>query len=186
MENSKSQYKGTTIISIKKNNKTVIGGDGQVSMGNTIIKSNARKIRKLYENKVIAGFAGSTADALTLFSKFETKLREYRGNLQRAAVELSKEWRLDKYLRRLEALLLVADKDSLFLISGAGDVIEPEDNVISIGSGGSYAMAAARALLRNTELDAVQIAEKSLKIASEICIYTNNKINIEVLENEEK
>ena len=176
----------TTIVLVRKNNDVVVAGDGQVSMGNTVIKSNALKIRRLYKDSVIAGFAGSTADAFTLFSKFETKLEEYRGNLRRAAVELAKEWRLDKYLRRLEALLIVADKDGIFLISGAGDIIEPEDDVIAIGSGGSYALAAARALIRNTKIKPEEIVQKSLDIAAEICIYTNKNINIEVIKNGKK
>ncbi len=181
MESENKAIRSTTILALKKDGKTVIGGDGQVTLGNTIIKSNAQKVRRLYKEKVLAGFAGATSDAFTLFSKFEAKLDEYRGNLRRAAVELSKDWRMDKYLRRLEALLLVADKETIFLISGTGDLIEPEDNVIAIGSGGPYALAAARALLRNTDLDAEEIVKKSLKIASEICIYTNENIIIEVL-----
>ncbi len=181
MKNENKELRSTTILALKKDGKTVIGGDGQVTLGNTIIKSNAQKVRRLYKEKVLAGFAGATSDAFTLFSKFEAKLDEYRGNLRRAAVELSKDWRMDKYLRRLEALLLVADKETIFLISGTGDLIEPEDNVIAIGSGGPYALAAARALLRNTNLDAEEIVKKSLKIASEICIYTNENVIVEVL-----
>ena len=176
-----NKIRSTTILALRKDGKTVIGGDGQVTLGNTVIKSNAQKVRRLYKEKVLAGFAGATSDAFTLFSKFESKLDEYRGNLRRAAVELSKEWRMDKYLRRLEALLLVADRESIFLISGTGDLIEPEDNVIAIGSGGPYALAAARALLRNTELDPEEIVRKALKIAAEICIYTNENIILEVL-----
>ncbi len=181
MEQKGITFRGTTILALRKGDETVIGGDGQVTLGNTVIKSNALKIRRLYKDSIIAGFAGSTADAFTLFSKFETKLEEFRGNLRRAAVELAKEWRLDKYLRRLEALLIVADKENIFLISGSGDIIEPEDDVIAIGSGGSYALAAARALLRNTKLNPQEIVKKSLEIAAEICIYTNKNINIEVL-----
>ena len=181
MEQKGIIFKGTTILAMRKGKETVIGGDGQVTLGNTIIKSNALKIRRLYKDNVIAGFAGSTADAFTLFSKFETKLEEYQGNLKRAAVELAKDWRLDKYLRRLEALLIVADKESMFLISGSGDIIEPEDDIIAIGSGGSYALAAARALTRNTKLKPEEVVKKSLEIAAEICIYTNNNINIEVI-----
>ena len=176
------KFKGTTILALKRKGKTVIGGDGQVTLGNTVIKGNAQKVRRLYKDQIIAGFAGATSDAFTLFSKFEAKLDEYRGNLKRAAVELSKDWRMDKYLRRLEALLLVADKDTIFLISGTGDLIEPEDDVIAIGSGGPYAIAAARALMRNTELGAEEIVKKSLQIAAEICIYTNENIVLEVLE----
>ncbi len=178
MEN---KFKGTTILALKRKGKTVIGGDGQVTLGNTVIKGNAQKVRRLYKDQIIAGFAGATSDAFTLFSKFEAKLDEYRGNLKRAAVELSKDWRLDKYLRRLEALLLVADKETIFLISGTGDLIEPEDDVIAIGSGGPYALAAARALMRNTDFDAEEIVKKSLQIAAEICIYTNENIVLEVL-----
>ena len=178
MEN---KFRGTTILALKRNGKTVIGGDGQVTLGNTVIKGNAQKVRRLYKEQIIAGFAGATSDAFTLFSKFEAKLDEYRGNLKRAAVELSKDWRLDKYLRRLEALLLVADKETIFLISGTGDLIEPEDDVITIGSGGPYALAAARALMRNTDFDAEEIVKKALQIAAEICIYTNENIVLEVL-----
>ncbi len=178
MEN---KFRGTTILALKRKGKTVIGGDGQVTLGNTVIKGNAQKVRRLYKDQIIAGFAGATSDAFTLFSKFEAKLDEYRGNLKRAAVELSKDWRLDKYLRRLEALLLVADKETIFLISGTGDLIEPEDDVIAIGSGGPYALAAARALMRNTDFDAEEIVKKSLQIAAEICIYTNENIVLEVL-----
>ncbi len=175
------EFYGTTIIAIRKNNEIVMGGDGQVTLGNTILKSNARKIRKIYDNKVLAGFAGATADAFTLVERFEEKLSKHSGNLLRAAVELAKDWRTDKYLRRLEALLIVADKKHLLIISGNGDVIEPEDNIAAIGSGGAYALASARALMENTDLNAKEIVEKSLKIASEICIYTNENIVIETL-----
>lgn len=160
----------------------MIGGDGQVSQGNTILKSNARKVRRLYNDKVIAGFAGGTADAFTLFERFEAKLETYQGNLTRAAVELAKDWRSDKMLRRLEAILCVADKRDSLLITGNGDVIEPEEGLIAIGSGGPFAQAAAKALLHNTELDAEAIVEKSLQIAAEICVFTNTKRTIEILE----
>ena len=172
---------GTTIIGIKIGKKVAIGGDGQVTLGNTIIKASAQKIRRLYEDKVIAGFAGATADAFTLFEKFEGKLKSFKGNLKRAAVELAKDWRSDKILRRLEAMIIVADKTSLLVISGTGDVLEPDDDVIAIGSGGSYALAAARALKNQTKLSAKEIVEKSLNIASDICIYTNKNITIEEL-----
>jgi len=170
---------GTTIIGIKKGKQTAIGGDGQVTLGNTIVKSNAQKIRKLYEGKVIAGFAGSTADAFTLFEKFEAKLKEYRGNLKRAAVELAKDWRSDRILRRLEAMIIVADQEDLLIITGTGDVLETEDNIAAIGSGGQYALAAARALNKFSNLNAEEIVAESLKIASDICIYTNDNITIE-------
>jgi len=169
----------TTILAIKKNDEIVMGGDGQVTLGNTVLKSNAKKIRKIYENKVIAGFAGATADAFTLVERFEEKLKKHSGNLLRASVELAKDWRTDKYLRRLEALLIVGDKKHLLIISGNGDVIEPEDNIAAIGSGGPYALAAARALMENTELPIEEIVRKSLKIAADICIYTNENIIIE-------
>lgn len=172
---------GTTIIGVKKADKVAIGGDGQVTLGNTIIKANAQKIRKLYNEKVIAGFAGATADAFTLFEKFEAKLKEYKGNLKRAAVEMTKEWRSDKILRRLEAMIIVADKDILLVLTGNGDVLEPEDNIIGIGSGGSYATAAAKALYDDKKISASKIVERSLNIAAEICIYTNSNITIEEL-----
>lgn len=175
------QFRGTTILSVRRGDNVVIGGDGQVSMGNVIMKGNARKVRRLYHDKVIAGFAGGTADAFTLFERFEGKLEKYSGNLTRAAVELAKDWRTDRMLRRLEALLAVADGGASLIISGNGDVIEPEDSLMAIGSGGSYAQAAARALLDNTELDARSIVERSLGIAGNICIYTNNNLTIEVL-----
>lgn len=176
------QFHGTTILSVRRNNKVVIGGDGQVSFGDTVMKGNARKVRRLYDNSVIAGFAGGTADAFTLFEYFEGKLQKHSGNLVRAAVELAKDWRTDRTLRRLEALLAVADKESSLIISGNGDVIEPEQGIIAIGSGGNYALSAARALVSNTELDARTIAEKSLGIAADICIYTNHNLLIEELE----
>lgn len=178
------QYRGTTILSVRRGDKVVIGGDGQVSLGNTIMKGNAVKVRRLYKEKVIAGFAGGTADAFTLFERFEAKLEMYQGHLVRAAVELAKEWRTDKALRRLEALLAVADSKASLIITGNGDVIEPEGGLISIGSGGPYAQAAARALLENTKLSARNIVEKALTIAGEICIYTNNNLTIEELDNE--
>jgi len=176
------QYRGTTILSVRRNNKVVIGGDGQVSFGDTVMKGNARKVRRLYHDKVLAGFAGGTADAFTLFERFEGKLEKHNGNLTRAAVELAKDWRTDRMLRRLEALLAVADHTSSLIISGNGDVIEPEESLMAIGSGGPYAQAAARALLQNTELDARTIVEKSLHIAADICIYTNQNLTIEELE----
>lgn len=170
---------GTTIIGVKVKSQIAIGGDGQVTLGNTVIKASAQKIRRLYDDKIIAGFAGATADSFTLFEKFEAKLKEYKGNLKRAAVELAKDWRSDKILRRLEAMIIVADKDSLLLISGNGDVLEPDDDVIAIGSGGSYALAAARALKNHTKLSAKEIVAESLKIAADICIYTNHNYTVE-------
>lgn len=171
----------TTIVSVRRGNTVVIGGDGQVTLHHTIMKSNARKVRRLYNDKVIAGFAGGTADAFTLFERFEGKLETHQGHLVRAAVELAKDWRTDRILRRLEALLAVADGKSSLIITGNGDVIEPENSLIAIGSGGSYAQAAAMAMLENTELDARTIVEKSLTIASSICIYSNTKFTIETL-----
>ena len=176
------QFRGTTILSVRRNGKVVIGGDGQVSMGNTVMKSNARKVRTLYGGKVIAGFAGGTADAFTLFELFEAKLEKHQGNLLRSAVELAKDWRTDKILRRLEAMLLVADKEASLIISGLGDVIEPENNLMAIGSGGPYATAAAKALVDNTKLSARNIVEKSLAIAADICVFTNNNLTIEELD----
>ena len=175
------QFHGTTIVSVRRDNKVVIGGDGQVSMGNTIMKGNARKVRRLYHDQVIAGFAGGTADAFTLFELFEAKLEKHQGQLTRAAVELAKDWRTDRVLRRLEALLAVADKTSSLIISGNGDVIEPENDLIAIGSGGPYAQAAALAMLENTELNAKTIVEKALNIAAGICVFTNNNLTIEEL-----
>ena len=175
------QFHGTTILSVRRNNKIAIGGDGQVTMGSTIVKSNARKIRRLHHDQIVAGFAGATADAFTLFELFESKLEKHQGNLMRSAVELAKDWRTDKILRRLEALLAVADKRSSLILSGNGDVIEPEEDIIAIGSGGNYALAAAKSLLNNTELSAREIVEKSLKIASSICVYTNSNILIDEL-----
>ena len=174
-------FEGTTVLCVRKNGKVAIGGDGQVTMGNTVMKRTARKVRRLAENRVVAGFAGSTADAFTLFDRFEGKLREFQGNLVRAAVELAKDWRADKILRRLEALLIVADAQTTLILSGAGDVIEPDDGVAAIGSGGPYALAAARALLGDSTLEARDIVERSLTIAADICIYTNHTITIETL-----
>lgn len=176
------QYHGTTILSVRRDNKVVIAGDGQVSFGDTVMKGNARKVRRLYHDRVLAGFAGGTADAFTLFEYFETKLEKHSGHLVRAAVELAKDWRTERALRRLEAMLAVADKTSSLIITGNGDVLEPEDNLIAIGSGGNYALAAARALLDNTTLNAREIAERALNIAADICIYTNHNITLELLE----
>lgn len=173
--------KGTTVIAVKREGKIAMAGDGQVSFGNTVLKHKAKKIRKLYKGQVLAGFAGSTADALTLFERLEKKLETYSGQLLRAAVELAKDWRTDKVLRRLEAFLIACDKDNLLLISGAGDVVEPDEEVIAIGSGGPIALAAAKALLRYTNLSAKEIAEIAVKIAGEICIYTNSEIIVEEL-----
>lgn len=175
-------FKGTTILSVRRGNKVIIGGDGQVSLGNTIMKGNARKVRRLYQDKVISGFAGATSDAFTLFEHFEGKLEEHRGNLTRAAVEMAKDWRTNKTLRRLEALLVVADAKVSLIISGTGDVIDPEYNLMAIGSGGPFAQSAARALLENTDLSAREIVEKSLSIAADICIYTNHNIILEELD----
>jgi ATP-dependent HslUV protease subunit HslV len=175
------QYHGTTILSVRRNGCVVVGGDGQVSLGNTIMKGNARKVRRLYQGRVLAGFAGGTADAFTLFELFEGKLEKHSGHLTRAAVELAKEWRTDRMLRRLEALLAVADHETSLIISGNGDVIEPEASLMAIGSGGSYALAAARALLEHTELSAQLITEKALQIAADICIYTNTNLTLEEL-----
>jgi len=173
--------KGTTILCVRKDGKVAIGGDGQVTFGNTVLKHNAKKIRRMFNNKVIAGFSGATADAFTLFEKFEAKLESYRGNLTRAAVELAKDWRTDKVLRRLEALLIISDAEHTFIISGTGDVIEPETGIAAIGSGGPYAQAAAAALYENTGLSAKEIVEKAMEIAASICIYTNKVITIEEL-----
>ncbi len=175
-------FHGTTIVCVKIGDGVAMAGDGQVTLGHAAVKHSAKKVRKIFEGKVLVGFSGATADAMTLFDKFEAKLEEYRGNLRRAAVELARDWRTDRILRRLEALLAVADKDSMFLISGSGDVLEPDDNVVAVGSGGAYAQAAAKALTRHSKLGAREVAEESLKIASEICIYTNDKITVEELE----
>ena len=178
---SKLQLHGTTVLSVRRGGEVVIGGDGQVSMGATIMKGNARKVRRLYKDKVLAGFAGGTADAFTLFERFEGKLEKHQGNLTRAAVELAKDWRTDRLLRRLEALLAVADENASLIISGNGDVIEPEQGIMAIGSGGPFAQAAAQALLANTELEARTVVEKSLQIAADICVYTNQNLTIESL-----
>jgi ATP-dependent HslUV protease subunit HslV len=175
------QFHGTTIVSVRRHGKVVIGGDGQVTMGNTVMKGNARKVRRLYHDKVLAGFAGGTADAFTLFERFEAKLEKHQGHLVRSAVELAKDWRTDRMLRRLEALLAVADREASLVITGNGDVIQPENDLIAIGSGGMYALSAARALFDNTELGARDIVEKSLTIAGDICIYTNHQFTIEEL-----
>ena len=176
-----NKIRSTTVLCLKHNGSVVIGADGQVSLGNTVLKHGAKKIRRLYHDKVLAGFAGSTSDAFALFQKFEGKLEEYNGNMQRAAIELSKDWRTDKILRRLEAMLIVANEEKLFILSGSGDVIEPDEDILAIGSGGPYAHAAALALKRHSDLDARTIVEKSLQIASDICIYTNQKFTVEVL-----
>jgi len=173
---------GTTILSVRRAGKVVIGGDGQVSMGNTVMKGNARKVRRLYKGRVLAGFAGATADAFTLFERFEGKLEKHSGHLTRAAVELAKDWRTDRMLRRLEALLLVADKEASLILTGTGDVVEPEDSLMAIGSGGSYAQAAARAMLDTTELPARAIVERGLGIAADICVFTNHNLVIEELD----
>jgi len=178
------QFRGTTILSVRRQGKVVIGGDGQVTMGNTIMKGNARKVRRLYNNKVIAGFAGGTADAFTLFELFEAKLEKHQGHLMRAAVSLAKDWRTDKLLRRLEALMAVADHKSSLVITGNGDVIEPEHGLIAIGSGGPFAQSAARALIDNTKLSAMDIVKKGLGIAADICIYTNHHFTIEELDSD--
>jgi ATP-dependent HslUV protease, peptidase subunit HslV len=180
------QYRGTTIVSVRRGDQVVIGGDGQVTLGNTVMKGNARKVRRLYKDQVIAGFAGGTADAFTLFERFESKLEMHQGHLVRSAVELAKDWRTDRMLRRLEAILAVADSKASLIITGNGDVIEPEEGLIAIGSGGPFAQAAARALLRNTDLSALEIVRQSLTIAGEICIYTNNNLTIEELKNDSK
>lgn len=178
------QYRGTTILSVRRNGKVVIGGDGQVSMGNTILKGNACKVKRLYGGKVIAGFAGGTADAFTLFERYEGKLEKHQGNLERAAVEMAKDWRTDKALRRLEALLTVANHKASFILTGNGDVIRPENDLMAIGSGGHFAQSAAQALLDHTELEARDIVEKSLKIAADICVYTNDHFTIEELDSD--
>lgn len=181
MNEQKSHILSTTVIGVVKDGKAALGSDGQVTFGNTVLKSNAKKVRKLYNGQVLAGFAGSTSDALTLFEKFESKLEQYRGNLERAAVELGKDWRQDKFLRRLEAMLAVVNTETALLVSGNGDVIEPEGKIVSIGSGGPYALAAARGMLISDKHTAREIVESSLKIAGEICIYTNTTLTIEEL-----
>ncbi|MDX1343939.1 MAG: ATP-dependent protease subunit HslV [Reinekea sp.] len=180
-----SKIRSTTILSVRRNGKVVVGGDGQVSMGNTVMKGNARKVRRLYRDGVLAGFAGATADAFTLFERFESKLEKHSGHLTRSAVELAKDWRTDRMLRRLEALLVVADHSASLIISGTGDVIEPENGLMAIGSGGPYAQAAATALLENTDLSAREIVEKGLKIAGDICVYTNQNRVIEELDSDD-
>jgi len=177
----KRLIRSTTVLCVRRNGAVVMAGDGQVTLGESVIKHSAKKIRRLYQDKILAGFAGSTADAFTLFSRFEAKLEQYHGNIGRGAVELAKDWRTDKFLRHLEALLLVSDKEQTFLLSGQGDVIEPDSGIAAIGSGGPYAQAAAQALLEHTELGARQIAEEAMKIASKMCIYTNEKVTIEEL-----
>lgn len=180
-EGKTQKMHGTTILSVRKDNKVVVAGDGQVTLGESVIKHNAKKVRRLYNEKIIAGFAGSTADALSLFARFEGKLQEFHGNLPRAAVELAKEWRTDRSLRHLDALLLVADNKFTFLLSGNGDVIEPDDGVCAIGSGGPFALASARALVKHTKLSAKEIAQEAMRLASEICIFTNANFSIEEL-----
>ena len=180
-ENSNKSMHGTTILAVRKGNNVVVAGDGQVTLGNTIMKSNAKKVRRLADNKVIAGFAGATADAFTLFERLEAKLEQYPDQLSRACVELAKDWRTDKYLRRLEAMMAVADKKVSLFVSGTGDVIEPEDSLIGIGSGGPFALAAARALVDQEKLSAEDVAKKAMGIAAEICIYTNSNLTIEKL-----
>ena len=185
-EISLEQFRGTTILSVRRHGQVVVGGDGQVSMGNTVMKGNARKVRRLYNNQVLAGFAGGTADAFTLFERFEGKLEKYSGNLTRAAVELAKDWRTDKILRRLEALLIVADAEASLIISGNGDVIEPENDIMSIGSGGPFAQAAAIALMENSKLSAEDVVTKAINIAADICVYTNRNLTIEELTTDAK
>ena len=175
------QYHGTTILSVRRGERVALGGDGQVTLGNVVVKSTARKVRKLHDQRVLAGFAGGTADAFTLFERFEAKLQEHHGQLVRAAVELAKDWRSDRALRRLEAMLAVADASASLIITGNGDVLEPEQGILAIGSGGAYAQAAARALLEHTELDPRQMVERSLHIAADLCIYTNHELRIETL-----
>jgi ATP-dependent HslUV protease subunit HslV len=176
------QFHGTTIVSARRDGKVALGGDGQVTLGNVVVKASARKVRRLYQERILAGFAGGTADAFTLFERFEAKLDKHQGNLLRSAVELAKDWRTDRVLRRLEAMLAVADRESSLIITGMGDVIEPELGIVAIGSGGPYAQAAARALLENSKLDAESIVRKSLSIAADLCIYTNQNQTVEVLE----
>lgn len=181
MSSTAERVRSTTIVCVRRDGRVAMAGDGQVSLGQTIVKHGARKIRRLYQNKVLAGFAGSASDSFALFARFEAKLEEYHGNLGRAAVELAKEWRLDRALRRLEAMLVVADDKSAYLLSGTGDLIEPDDGILAVGSGGPMALAAARALIRHTTLDARHVAEQALMIASEICVYTNSQIIVEEL-----
>ena len=181
MSQNSQQIHGTTVLCVRRDNKVVMAGDGQVTLGDHVMKHSAKKIRRLYEDKVLAGFAGSTADALSLFGRFENKLQEFHGNLSRGAVELAKEWRTDRALRHLDALLVIADTKSTFLLSGHGDIIEPDDGILAVGSGGTYALSAARALSKNTKMTARQIVEEAMRIAAEICIYTNTNFTIEEL-----
>ncbi len=176
------QYHGTTILSVRRGRQVAMGGDGQVTLGNVVIKASARKVRRIYQDRILAGFAGGTADAFTLFERFEAKLDKHQGNLLRSAVELAKDWRSDRALRRLEAMLAVADRDNSLIITGNGDVLEPEHGILSIGSGGAYAHSAARALIENTALDPAEVIRKSLEIAGDLCIYTNHNVTIEALE----
>lgn len=180
-ENSNPSFRSTTILAVRRDGKVAVAGDGQVTLGDTVMKHKARKVRKIYNDKIIVGFAGASADALSLFERFEAKLEKHQGNLTRAVVELAKDWRTDKILRRLEALLLVVDRDNSFLISGTGDVIEPDDGIMAIGSGGAYAQAAAQALLQHTSLGAGDICREAMKIAASLCIYSNNEITVEEL-----
>ena len=179
--NKSSEFKSTTVIAVRRHGKTVMASDGQVTLGNTVVKQTARKIRRLYNDKVLAGFAGSAADSFALFARFESKLEQYRGNLERSVVELAKDWRTDRVLRRLEAMLVVSDDTATFLLSGTGDLIEPDDGIVAIGSGGAFAMSAAKALAEHTNLDAKTIAEEAMNIAAGICIYTNSNVTIEEL-----
>ena len=179
--NKSSDFKSTTVIAVRRHGKTVMASDGQVTLGNTVVKQTARKIRRLYNDKVLAGFAGSAADSFALFARFESKLEQYRGNLERSVVELAKDWRSDRVLRRLEAMLVVSDDTATFLLSGTGDLIEPDDGIVAIGSGGAFAMSAAKALAEHTTLDARTIAEEAMNIAADICIYTNSNVTIEEL-----
>jgi len=179
---SKEIWRSTTIVGVRHKGSVAMAGDGQVSLGETVMKQKAKKIRRIHGGRIVTGFAGASADALTLFDKFESKIEQYKGNLTRAVVELAKEWRTDKILRRLEALLVVMDRDNSFVVSGTGEIVEPDDGIVAIGSGGGFALAAARALARHSDLDARSIAEEALRIASEICVYTNSEITVEVLE----
>lgn len=181
MKRNEPDVRSTTIVAVQKNGAVALAGDGQVSMGNTVVKGNARKVRRMYDGTIAVGFAGATADAFTLFERFEARVKEYAGDLMRSAVELAKEWRTDRMLRRLEAMLLVANKEQILLISGTGDVLEPEHGAIAIGSGGNYAVAAARAMLETTDLSAREVAERALRIAGEICVFTNQSITVEEL-----
>ncbi len=179
--NKSSEFRSTTVIAVRRHGKTVMASDGQVTFGNTVVKQTARKIRRLYNDKVLAGFAGSAADSFALFARFESKLEQYRGNLERSVVELAKDWRSDRVLRRLEAMLVVSDDTATFLLSGTGDLIEPDDGIVAIGSGGAFAMSAAKAMAKHTDLDARAIAEEAMNIAADICIYTNSNVTIEEL-----